>query len=75
MTITTPRGVKIRCTSKRRYYVIREMIFRGDWAADVMFRSDDLATARRRADREDGENVRVSVFDSVTRTYVARGVF
>jgi hypothetical protein len=54
MTITTPAGNKVRCTSKCRYYVIADQVRRPDGSplgARVERRSSNLDTARKVANR------------------------
>lgn len=66
MTITTPKGHKVRCTSHRRFFVIAD---RPD-SATVELRTDNLETARTLVRRKgnffgsNGAFVVRSIFDS-----------
>jgi len=56
MTITTPAGNKVRCTSNRRFWVIEDIETRDGQPrqATTLLRTDNSATARMKVRRKGG---------------------
>lgn len=70
MTFTTPHGVKLRCTSKRRFYVTQEWSQKGTLTAHVVLRTDSLERARKEKSRGKG----LAIFDSSAKAYIPSSV-
>jgi hypothetical protein len=77
MTITTPAGAKVRCTSNRRFFCIVEHVeASGEVSASVELRTSNLDTARTHLRRK-GNSLRVDgsrsvrhIFDSFRKEVV-----
>lgn len=64
-TFNSPNGVKLRCESKRRYWIIGQWERNFDQVARVERRTDNIETARTFARQARGR----AIFDSARKAY------
>lgn len=65
-TFHSPNGVKLRCTAKRRYWVVTQWVRDEAPAARVELRTDNVTRARAEARKQFGR----AIFDSATKEYI-----